>query len=489
MSSEPNYYAVLELPQNASAEAVQAAFTRLVSHFPEGAERESDPQYGQLRQAYEVLADPDRRRTYDALLAEIGPAPLVLNVQASRSHLSLTNAPQVVYLLLEVNPPQMTGERRRPLNLCLVLDRSTSMQGERLAALKTAVGFIMDKLAPDDVISIVTFSDRGELVLSPTHVSNKQAILTQVRQIRASGGTEIYQGLLAGLQALRQMPLNQYNNHIILLTDGHTYGDEAECVDLASRAAGQQIGLSAFGLGSEWNDDLLDRLVSFSGGQSAFIEEPEQIVSHLQKRIQGLGTTHARNVCLANPSSPNLRLQYAFKLLPFAQPVPAASEEIRLGNIEGKGALSVLLEFTLPPQSHETRISCPLEITTDIPSRNIKSFSLKKNIQFTVVADPPEAETPPDLMKAVRLLNMYRMNEKVWEEVAAGNVGMAATRLRHLTTRLLEAGELKLAQQAHAETERLTTIGSLSSEGRKKLKFGTRAMLGGMAATDDNGSM
>lgn len=489
MSGEPNYYAVLNLQQNASAEAVQSAFAKLVANYPPGAERDEDPQYQQLLQAYEVLNDPGRRRTYDALLAEMGPAPLVLTVQLSRSHLSLTNAPQVIYLLLEANPPQTDKERRRPLNLCLVLDRSTSMQGARLGALKTAVGLIIDKLAPDDIISIVTFSDRGELVQPPTHVSNRQAIMSQVRQIRASGGTEIYQGLAAGLQALRQMPLNQYNNHIILLTDGHTYGDEAECVDLASRAANQQVGLSAFGLGSEWNDDLLDRLVAFSGGQSAFIEEPEQIVGHLQKRIQGLGAIHARNVSLANPSSASLKLQYAFKLLPFAQPVTTTDPEIRLGNVEGKGALSVLLELALPPQRHETRITFPLELTADIPSHNIKALTLRKQVQLTIMNDPPDSEPPPDLVKAVRLLNMVRMNEKVWEEVAAGNVGMAATRLRHLTTRLLEAGEIKLAQQAYAETERLATIGSLSSEGRKKLKYGTRAIIGGIASIDKNGPM
>jgi Ca-activated chloride channel homolog len=355
--------------------------------------------------------------------------------------------------------------------------------------LKTAVDLIIDKLAPDDVLSIVTFSDRAELVQPPTHVSNRQAILSQVRQIRASGGTEIYQGLSAGLQALRQVSLSKYNNHIILLTDGHTYGDAAECVDLASRAVGQQIGLSAFGLGSEWNDEFLDSLVSFSGGQSAFIEEPEQIVAHLQKRIQGLGQIHARNICLSMPATDAISLHYAFKLLPFAQPVSTTPEGLRLGNIEGKGALSVLLELAVPPQQNETRIPFPVELTADIPSRNLKDYKLKTQIQLLVVADPPAVDLPQDLVKAVRLLNMYRMNEKVWEEVAAGNVGQAATRLRHLTTRLLEAGEIRLAQQAHAETERLKTIGSLSSEGRKKLKYGTRAMIGGIAELESNDSV
>jgi Ca-activated chloride channel homolog len=80
-------------------------------------------------------------------------------------------------------------------------------------------------------------------------------------------------------------------------------------------------------------------------------------------------------------------------------------------------------------------------------------------------------------VKAVRLLNMYRMNEKVMDEVEAGQLESATKRMQHLTTRLLEAGQTRLAQQAHLEGERLSNMGSLSSEGRKKLKYGTRALL------------
>jgi len=49
--------------------------------------------------------------------------------------------------------------------------------------------------------------------------------------------------------------------------------------------------------------------------------------------------------------------------------------------------------------------------------------------------------------------------------------------MRHLSTRLLEIGEPQLAQQAYSETQRIATMGSLSPEGRKKIKFGTRSLL------------
>mgnify|MGYP001275850479 CR=1 FL=1 len=487
MSGETTYYSILGLSVNASSEAVREAFATRVAQFPTQAE--DNPEYQKLLQAYEVLNDPERRSVYDSLMAEMSPSPLVVNVQLSRSRLPVSNTPQILYLLIEVNPPRQNAKARRPLNLCLVLDRSTSMQGQRLDFLKSAVELVVDKLAPEDMISVVAFSDRAEVVQPPIHVAHKSAIVHHVRNIRASGGTEIYQGLLAGVGQLRNTPLSQYNNHLILLTDGHTYGDAQECINLSAQAAAQQIGISAFGLGNEWNDSFLDSLVTSSGGQSAFIEEPAQIVAHLQQRIQGLGMIHAQNLRLIKDFPAHVRLQYAFKLLPFAQPLEANGSEIKLGNIEGKGALSFLLELALQPQQHEGRISVPLDIAADIPGRNAKDQVFKNRAQILVTANPLEAAPPKDLVKAVRMLNMYRMNEKVWEEIEAGNVGVAATRLQHLTTRLLEAGEIKLAQQAHAETERLASMGSLSAEGWKRLKYGTRAMIGETVRMENNDSV
>jgi hypothetical protein len=81
------------------------------------------------------------------------------------------------------------------------------------------------------------------------------------------------------------------------------------------------------------------------------------------------------------------------------------------------------------------------------------------------------------LTDAVQALNFYRLNEKVWEEIEDGDLSKATTRMRRLTTRLLEAGHTQLAQQAYAESERLSNMGSLSHEGRKRLKYGTRSLL------------
>ncbi len=70
------------------------------------------------------------------------------------------------------------------------------------------------------------------------------------------------------------------------------------------------------------------------------------------------------------------------------------------------------------------------------------------------------------------------MQEKAWEEAQSGQLDTAAARMRRLTARYLETGDLRLAQQAQLEAQRLGHLGTMSAEGRKVLKYGTRSLLG-----------
>ena len=476
-----DFYRILGLKANAPAEAIQEAFTVLTAKIPPESRTKDNPTYYRIVQAYRILSDPDRRAAYNAFLASKAPQLLRLDTELSSQKLPLLDTTQIAYLLINVKPPQQEDRTHNPLNLSLVIDRSTSMRGVRLERVKAAVNLILDKLAPNDVLSVISFSDRAEIVLPAGNVSeNKPALGTKIRGMQASGGTEIFQGLEAGVTQLNQVPLANYTNHLVLLTDGHTYGDADKCLTLAEKTAAQGIGISAFGIGYEWNDEFLDQLVRPSGGRSDHIEKPGQIIEFLEKHINGLGDVYARNVRLHLDLPQAITLQYGFKLAPFAQAVHAENKEIKLGNIEGRASLKLLLELNVQPHQAETQITIPLKITADIPGQKRPRKTFPKKVQLDIQADPPETELPSELVSAVRVLNIYRLNEKVWDEVEAGELEMATQRMRHLSTRLLEVGEAQLAHQAHTEVMRLEKMGDMSEEGRKKLKYGTRSLFTGL---------
>lgn len=478
ITKEYDYYKILGVHSTASLERIKEAFAEIRATIPAAQQNpESNPAFRRLLTAYEVLTDPDRRATYDTILTETAPDPLDIVIHASSEKIKVMDSAQILYLLVHIRPPVEEIKTQFPLNLALVIDRSTSMQGERLERVKTAVNLIIKQLSPDDIISVVSFSDRAEVVLPAGSVSDNPALLAQIRDIRASGGTEIYQGLIAGVQEMRRVNLYRHVNHLILLTDGHTYGDADKCLQLAQETAAQGIGMSAFGLGNEWNDQFLDHLVAPSGGQSGYIESPNQVLEYLQTRIKGLGHLYAQNLRFIPEFPRSVSLQHAFKLAPFAQPLTVGAHEIKLGNIEGRAPLNFLLELNIAPQVAENRITLPLHFMAHLPSQQMRERTFKHAFQIQILNDPPPVEPPSNLLKAVRLLNMYRMNEKVWKDVESGQMDAAALRMRRLSTRLMEAGETQLAQQAEAETQRLVTMGTISLEGRKRLKYGTRAMI------------
>ena len=119
-----------------------------------------------------------------------------------------------------------------------------------------------------------------------------------------------------------------------------------------------------------------------------------------------------------------------------------------------------------------------------MPSPQLHSQTFKHVHHFYVLPDLPNEMPAQNIIDAVRVMNMYRLNERVWQEVEAGHLEAASTRMRHLSTRLLEAGETALAQQAQQEMALIASGGTMSLAGRKKLKYGTRALIDKSKQTD-----
>ncbi len=167
--------------------------------------------------------------------------------------------------------------------------------------------------------------------------------------IQTSGSTEIYQGLETGLQEVRRNINPQRVNHLILLTDGHTYGDEQACLKLAEEAGHTNIGISGFGIGGDWNDIFLDTLTSRTGGNSAYISKPQDIQRSLAEKFKALTNTLAEDVILDLKATDGIQLNYAFRLQPEGGPI-SIQDSLHLGPILQDTPLNVLFELLIQPQ-------------------------------------------------------------------------------------------------------------------------------------------
>jgi Ca-activated chloride channel family protein len=351
------------------------------------------------------------------------------------------------------------------------------MKGARLNSVKSAAAAIVKGIGPEDKISIVPFSDRAEVIFPANTVQNKNTIISQINSMSASGGTEIYQGLEKGYNEIRKSRLDSYTNHMILLTDGRTYGDTKECLNLASEAADRGIDINAFGIGADWNDAFLDKLVAISGSQAIYIEKPSQAMGHLQDKIEGLGVVFAANFRLIDGFPENVELLSVFKISPYAQHFTPDGLDIRLGSLEAGSPLAMLLEFQLHIHDSTESILMPIKLLADIPSKRIKNYSISVEFELPVSDEIDPIDPPVQVVEAVRALNLFRMNERIWRDIEEGDIPLATRRLHQFSTRLLEAGHVELAEQVLLETERLKVVGAYSESVRKRLKYGTRALI------------
>lgn len=483
MTTETDYYAVLGVSQSATAQEIKKAYRTLVQRFHPDAVQEDatvSEQFYRVQEAYEVLGDPEKRAEYDRQLGkdELAGEPAIdLQVTLSHRSLSCLDEDQVFYALMEITPSPHVEVRRLPLNLCLVLDRSTSMQGLRLQRVKEATHYIIDYLDDEDILSLVTFSDRAEVVLSGQHLQDRVRVKAQVSAIRSSGGTEIFQGLQSGLIELERVRSPDMVNHLILLTDGQTYGDEEKCLLAADRASRNQIGISTMGIGQDWNDKLLDEIALRSGGTSAYIDSAAKVTSFFRDRIHSLVNVFARELRYTLDLGEEVRLKDSFLVSPYIARLQEREGGFHLGQLSSDAPTVVLLECIISPKLPGRHRLFQLELVGDVPMLGRQSERVKREVEVRFAPTRELEETvPPRIVSALGKLAIFRMQEKTMSELERGQVEQASQRLETMATRLLNIGELELAKAALLEAGRLARSGHLSPEGRKKIRYGTRSL-------------
>ncbi|MGB1288787.1 MAG: vWA domain-containing protein, partial [Aggregatilineales bacterium] len=354
-----------------------------------------------------------------------------------------------------------------------------SMRGTRIERVKIAAQRIISKLTPEDIISIVDFNDRASVIIPATPVKDKNALAAMVSMIKPGGGTEIFHGLSEGVKQNHTYLAPRMINHIILLTDGHTFGDQEQCIELAKEAARAGISISAMGLGTDWNDDFLDELASSTGGASTYIKSAGAVTSFFDAQVKSLVNAFAERMSLSVAPDPDIVPEMAFQLAPSPQEVAINDDgRIPLSSLQPQRPIKLLLQFQLPPDMKEGfRPIARIVANGDILQNRKQAYKAISDISLEVTPEPPREEPPPAIMDALSRLTLYRMQERAKEALDDGNVTEATRRLENLATRLLEIGEGNLAQQTLAEAENISNTHMLSAKGHKTIKYQTRALL------------
>lgn len=396
-----------------------------------------------------------------------------------RTPLPVTGAPQVAYLLVEAAPTAPPSVAV-PLNFCLVLDRSGSMQGSKLASMKAATRRLIETLTPEDVVAIVIFDDTVQTLVPATPAADKAALLAAIETISEAGGTAMSLGMQAGQAELQKHAGPDRIGYMLLLTDGQTWGDEEVCRTLARDLGASGVRITALGLGAEWNEQLLDDLAEATGGSSDYIAEPEQITSFFQRAVrsaQGTAATEARLLLrLAKEATPRAvhRATPTIANLGY-QPIGANEVAVKLGDLVFGQTNSVVIDLMLPPRQAGAFRMAQAELHFTPVGQSAEQV-LKQDILLSFSTDAAAPAYEPRVMNLVEKVTAFKLQTRALAEAELGNVAGATQKLRAAATRLLDLGELELAEKTSQQADQLEQGAGLNAEVQKEIKYATRRL-------------
>lgn len=476
-----DYYIILGISRVATPQEIRTAYFEAARKLHPDTNPNPDAQedFLLLQQAYEVLSSVHKRAEYNADLSKNRVQPeLEVGVRYSQKVVPMIHEAQLYYVLLDI---KSTTTREMavtpPIQLCVVVDCSTSMQGARIEMVKATLHNVLKSMRKEDIFSVVAFSDWAEVIVPPTKIKEITQIGRQIDLLSIKGSTEIFKGLEMGLSQLRNNIFSSKARFLILITDGHTYGDEEKCYDLVKDASEQGIIVTGLGIGNDWNDAFLDKLTSLANGNVIYARTPKELALYLEEKIISIGSLYARNLAFRYSSDSEVELNYVFRLTPEPGPITLANP-LKIGNLGYGDPIQLLFEFFIKnlPEDKKKIHLIKGRLHADLASGNA---SAGLNINFTKsVAFNPNFELPPiEIINALSKLTIFRMQEKARLEVERDDFQNAIKHLQFVATRLLSRGNQNLAQQVLIEAENVRQSHQFSQEGQKQVKYGTRALL------------
>ncbi|MGZ8463349.1 MAG: vWA domain-containing protein [Candidatus Deferrimicrobiaceae bacterium] len=229
-------------------------------------------------------------------------APLMLDVRSENRRV-LVPGPGEGTIQIQVIAPDAPAIRtdRPRLNLALVIDRSGSMaEARKLDFVKTAAHHLVDRMGPDDLLSIVTYGQEVRIPWPSRSVGRDREELHRIISgLYPGGSTFLSGGLEEGFRQAKAGKRKGSLNRVLLLSDGLANVGVIHRGALRERAgdmAGNGISVSTFGVGNDFDEELMTMIAGGGGGNYRYLGDPEQIVAALESEFHTASRTAASEV-------------------------------------------------------------------------------------------------------------------------------------------------------------------------------------------------
>jgi len=275
-----------------------------------------------------------------------------------------TNQNRVGYYYAEVQAGkyQNYNAPRRPMNISLVIDRSGSMAGDKIRNAKKAAKYVIDQMQEDDYISVVIYDGSVDILQDAVHPYNKQMIKNKIDGIQDRGGTNLMGGTMKGYTMVKKNYGEGYINRVLLLSDGLANEGitDPKQIERIVRKYNNEDGItvSTFGVGSDYNEDLMTAMAETGMGNYYFIKDAENIAGIFKKEMNGLLEVVAQNAELkiTIPDYINVDKVYGYSFDQMGRTIT-----IKFHDIFSEETKGVLIKYTI-----NNRINQPIAFETSL---------------------------------------------------------------------------------------------------------------------------
>ena len=413
--------------------------------------------------------------------------PAVSVVVAPERKVLASDRPETAVVKVGLTGAALPAGDRPAVNLALVLDRSGSMQGDRIAKAREAAIAAVNRLDERDYVSVVVFDDRIDVLAGAQTASeaNKAAIVEKLRTVEARGSTAIFGGVSAGASEIRKNLARKLVNRIVLLSDGEANVGPSSPEELGLLGASlvkEGVSVSTLGVGLGYNENLMAALATRSDGNTYFIENGDDVPRIFDAELGDAFQVAARDVKL----SVRFRDAHPVELIGRDGRIEDGVVTVDFNQIYSRQEKYVLVRTEFPVgKDGETREFAAAEVSWVLPGSDASgSAAATGSVAFS--ADAAKVKASADakvLVQSVKTQNALR-TQRALELNAVGRFE-EASRLMHRNASF--AGEVlggydasfsedaaaaeELREESSWNTSNASSLGgSLGAERRKKFK-------------------
>ena len=414
---------------------------------------------------------------------------LKVTITPHREYLPIEAAEQKLFVMLKMQPTKAVARSRPSTAIAIVIDTSGSMD-EKVSQIKTKRDIVIEslqrlvdsgKLSHDDRLAIIRFDDEASTLIDLVSATETESLKKAIAQLRQfSGGTNMQPGLQLAYNLLCHQSMTSCRT--LLFTDGEAF-DEEECREMAAEFASKNLPITALGVGTEFNEDLLNDLSNAGGGRSFHIvtekaSGTEVMLTALPDKIaEEIGLAQQEvitNLTLTAKMVKGVTLSRLVRVYPSQAEFAIRQESFPIGNVLANDKTVFILEFNIEQRPASRIRIAQLGLTYDVPGENrCGELPLQNVIVEFIAGENFAAQVEPEVMFYLQQCNIEQIVKDA-TRIANQNPQKAEELLENARRMSQQIGNNMMSQSLTVAQGELRKTRKISDRTRKTIKMGSR---------------